>query len=234
MRRNLASLALAIVAAASMQMFSSSGARAQCTDTRACLVPIVAGGVVRCDYFLPGRVTFGSSPIQLENWEVLPGGGQADYCTPPPPPGVPVDFSFTAVAYLRYSPDGGNEWLPWITRVLVHERAVGRADGVTFDVEMLSFDIGPAEPITSVPFPDVFGFRFRESPTLISPGQTVLIDQGDGTFHSDSFFDIFTELSIDAGATWTPSDGPIHMSLGIQGPVPARRATWSSLKAHYR
>lgn len=69
MRRNLASLALAIVAAASMQMFSSSGARAQCTDTRACLVPIVAGGVVRCDYFLPGQVTVKMSK-KLSEWNV--------------------------------------------------------------------------------------------------------------------------------------------------------------------
>jgi len=46
----------------------------------------------------------------------------------------------------------------------------------------------------------------RESPTLTSTGQTTITPQGDG-FHVSSFFDVFTELSLDGGNTWTPNIG---------------------------
>ena len=53
----------------------------------------------------------------------------------------------------------------------------------------------------------------RESPTLQSTGQTKVTDNGNGTFHVDSFFDVFTELSTDGGQTWIPSQGPSHVNL---------------------
>ena len=52
-----------------------------------------------------------------------------------------------------------------------------------------------------------------------SLGKTSITDLGGGLYKIDSFFDVFTELSIDGGATWTPSVGPpVHFELG--GPVP--------------
>jgi hypothetical protein len=44
-------------------------------------------------------------------------------------------------------------------------------------------------------------------------GQTTITDNGNGTFHIDSFFDVFTELSLDGGNTWIPSDGTTHVQL---------------------
>jgi len=32
-------------------------------------------------------------------------------------------------------------------------------------------------------------------------------------FHIDSFFDVFTELSIDGGASWIPSTASTHVDL---------------------
>jgi hypothetical protein len=32
-------------------------------------------------------------------------------------------------------------------------------------------------------------------------------------FHIDSFFDVFTELSVDGGATWIPSSGATRLTL---------------------
>ena len=49
--------------------------------------------------------------------------------------------------------------------------------------------------------------------TLPSPGHTTLTTLPGGMYHIDSFFDVFTELSIDGGQTWHPSSGPAHLEL---------------------
>jgi hypothetical protein len=48
--------------------------------------------------------------------------------------------------------------------------------------------------------------EIRESPTLPSLGQTSIQPSGSG-YHIDSFFDVFTELSINGGP-WIPNDAP--------------------------
>ncbi len=64
----------------------------------------------------------------------------------------------------------------------------------TFEIEITALDlVGPA-------------VRIRESPTRQSFGQTQVTDLGAGDFRIDSFFDIFTELSLDNGQNWLPSD----------------------------
>ena len=57
------------------------------------------------------------------------------------------------------------------------------------------------------------GVMIRESPTLQSTGQTRIQDISGGLYHIDSFFDVFTELSLDGGASWIPSEGPAHVNL---------------------
>lgn len=72
----------------------------------------------------------------------------------------------------------------------------------TFNTEMLALDlIGGG------------GVRIRESPTLASTGQTTIQALGGGLFQITSFFDIFTELSLDGGQNWIPSTGSTHMEL---------------------
>jgi len=53
----------------------------------------------------------------------------------------------------------------------------------------------------------------RESPTLPSLGHTSVTDIGGGQFRIDSFFDVFTELSVDGGSSWIASAGSTHMRL---------------------
>jgi hypothetical protein len=53
----------------------------------------------------------------------------------------------------------------------------------------------------------------RESPTLASLGETTITDLGGGTYRIDSFFDIFTELSLDNGTTWIPSSSVERVEL---------------------
>jgi hypothetical protein len=81
---------------------------------------------------------------------------------------------------------------------------VGNVTG-TFNTEMLSMSLSGTTPLAP--------FMIRESPTLPSMGVTSIQDIGGGMYRIDSFFDVFTELSLDGGATWMPASGPAHMVL---------------------
>jgi hypothetical protein len=92
------------------------------------------------------------------------------------------------------------------------EKGPGNTTG-TFDTEMLSMSLtgGP-------------GLMIRESPTRASTGKTTITDIGGGMWHIDSFFDVFTELSLDGGTTWLPSnmgsDGQSHPTRVYLGGIP--------------
>jgi hypothetical protein len=89
--------------------------------------------------------------------------------------------------------------------------AVGRCptcDTGTWQTEMLQMQLVGNTPLGPV--------MIRESPTLQSLGVTEIEDIGapgpggppsDG-YHIDSFFDVFTELSVDGGTTWIPNSAP--------------------------
>ena len=83
--------------------------------------------------------------------------------------------------------------------------ATGTGTGTTdrfFDIEVVFLDV--------MTLPN--GTMIRESPTLQSTGQTRITDLPGGGYRINSFFDVFTEISLDGGQSWTPSDGPAHMS----------------------
>jgi hypothetical protein len=76
----------------------------------------------------------------------------------------------------------------------------------TFDTEMLSMSLTGNSAFGPV--------MVRESPTRPSLGKTSITDIGGGLYHIDSFFDVFTELSVDGGQTWMPdSSGPARVNL---------------------
>ncbi|MCI0332131.1 MAG: VPLPA-CTERM sorting domain-containing protein [Planctomycetes bacterium] len=80
----------------------------------------------------------------------------------------------------------------------------------TFDTEMLSMSLSGG------------GVMIRESPTRASTGKTSITDIGGGMYHIDSFFDVFTELSLDGGQTWIPKAGPRGTRVNLGGvPEPA-------------
>ena len=66
----------------------------------------------------------------------------------------------------------------------------------TFQTEMLALSLSG----TYLGAP----FMIRESPTKQSTGVTSVVPLPGGGFQIDSFFDIFTELSLDGGTTWMP------------------------------
>ena len=68
--------------------------------------------------------------------------------------------------------------------------------------------------------PGVGPFIIRESPLQSSMGVHVVTQLNDGgLYHIDSFFDVFTELSVDGGQSWIPADNPTHLQLN-PGPSP--------------
>jgi len=63
------------------------------------------------------------------------------------------------------------------------------------------------------------GVMIRESPTRHSRGETRYASSPGG-YRINSFFDVFTELSLDGGQTWSASDSPGYMELHIDPGVP--------------
>ena len=58
------------------------------------------------------------------------------------------------------------------------------------------------------------GMQIRESPTKASLGTTTILPAPGGGYTISSFFDVYTELSTDGGATWYPdTNGPCHLVL---------------------
>ncbi len=76
-----------------------------------------------------------------------------------------------------------------------------------FDTEMLQLDIAGGD------LPG--GLMLRESPSKPSLGRTSeRNDPIHPTYHIESFFDVFTEVSTDGGMTWWPAvNGPLTMTL---------------------
>ena len=66
-----------------------------------------------------------------------------------------------------------------------------------FSVEMLSLTLSGSGGSGGT-------LLLRESPTKASLGRLSVEPNGDG-FRINSFFDIFTEISLDGGTTWFPS-----------------------------
>ena len=75
----------------------------------------------------------------------------------------------------------------------------------TFNAEIVNMSLSGNTPLGPV--------LMRESPILPSPGITDITDLGGGLYHIDSFFDVFTELSLDGGMSWFPADDMIHLDL---------------------
>ena len=73
----------------------------------------------------------------------------------------------------------------------------------TIPIEMVALSL------ISVPNPAV---RLRESPTLASAGAMTMTSDGSGTGGTfDSFFDVFVELSLDGGMSWS-AQAPLQLA----------------------
>ena len=143
-------------------------------------------------------------------------GTHRDFLTshaPPPQVGGTTTHSFGSSISATYHPQNGppmNVTAPAQVTTNVTKTGGANPNAGTYSNEMVQLDIlnGTLPP----------GVMIRESPTLQSTGQTTITDIGGGQYQIDSFFDIFTELSMDGGQNWIPTtSGPVHMALNPLG-----------------
>jgi len=87
---------------------------------------------------------------------------------------------------------------------VIARNKVGHETG-TFETEIVSMSLQGITPSGLV--------QIREDPSRASTGSTDIIDIGGGLYHIDSFFDVYTELSLDGGNSWVASDSSTHMFL---------------------
>lgn len=143
-------------------------------------------------------------------------------------PGASTDHTFGSFVAAQLSVNGlppQPVFGPAVTRVRMQ---FDSQTGPTrfFDTEMLQLDIsgGP--------------LLIRESPTRASTGRTAVTDVGGGMYQIDSFFDVFTELSLDGGQTWYPSTdaagNPYAGRVMIPGTVATAPVSWSTAKGLYK
>jgi hypothetical protein len=124
---------------------------------------------------------------------------------PGPGGGAHIDSFFDI--FIEVSTDGGGTWTGatgYPARsffdIFVNHGGGGGGGAILYPMEVLSLDLSPMP-----------GVQIRESPTRASDGMTT-VRTVPGGYMIDSFFDIFTEVSMDGGHTWVPSEGPpVHM-----------------------
>ncbi len=113
--------------------------------------------------------------------------------------------TFSSQVDCEISIDNGGSFLPisapaLCTVVVTFNHVLG--DTEYYDNEMIQLDI------TGLPF----GMLVRESPTMASIGVTTIRPFSTGYMIS-SFFDVFTELSMNGGASWIPSRDDVGVPL---------------------
>lgn len=133
----------------------------------------------------------------------------------PPPDGPPaVDSFFDVFTELTFQAPGVSQTGPLSANgAWSIQRRPGLPPGepVVYDTEMLAMNLqGSALPP---------GVLIRESPTLPSRGLTTITELAGGMYRIDSFFDVFTELSIDGGQSWTPGAQPLRIVGGLPEPA---------------
>jgi len=108
---------------------------------------------------------------------------------------------------------GGSEGEPVPVELTgpVQTRVFGKAGQATgeFLAEIVSMELS-GDIIVEIQ--GVMPIVMRESPTLPSQG-VVSIEDGEAGFFIESFFDVFTELSVDGGESWMASGGSARVEL---------------------
>jgi hypothetical protein len=126
----------------------------------------------------------------------------------PPEQGQTDYHSFGSLMDLTGSINvGGDTWVPfsivgmsnWVSVIITG--TVGTPGDYSTEMEYMFLAASTPMGILMI----------RESPTLSSLGHTTFT-AAPGGYTVDSFFDVYTEISLDWGNTWIPDDnGPVHV-----------------------
>jgi len=214
--------ALCVLAAGLALVLAAPSVLAQCQTNQNCWPP--PGG---CAYPAPGPVFYPGTPgpMGIRNGEL----SDPSACAPlPPQGGSQIDSFFDIVVIIELTTDGGTNWTPYALpprpSTVRIQPPIPSGPDLFFDTEMLQLDLsGGGMPV-----------MIRESPTLPSTGRITQRDLGGGQYQLDSFFDVFTELSLDGGQSWFPSNQPLHTTTIDKSPTPTRASTWGTVKVLYR
>jgi len=130
----------------------------------------------------------------------------------------PLGWSFTTSDYLVSTqvtgPFGGGPSTVPLTGAATIEFATLSADpGQPTYVGMQILSLTATNPN----FPSIL---LRDSLTLASGGEGAVTYLNGERYNITSFFDVFTELSLDGGQTWTPSNGSMHLAGALVVPEP--------------
>jgi hypothetical protein len=75
----------------------------------------------------------------------------------------------------------------------------------TFDTELISFELQGTGAIDHV--------LVRESATATSSGTTTITEVSGGRSRVETVYDVWLDISVDGGATWTRADNAVRMRL---------------------
>ncbi|MDW8309910.1 MAG: HYR domain-containing protein, partial [Verrucomicrobiales bacterium] len=124
----------------------------------------------------------------------------------PPPPGQEQVHRFNSVLDMEVSRGDGAPFdrVSVPASVEVRVRSTQEAGNTRyFETEMLALNLVGST------------MRVRESPTRASSGRTSVRQVPEGGFRISSFFDIFTEISLDGGNTWVAALAPGRVVLEV-------------------
>jgi hypothetical protein len=159
------------------------------------------------------EITFGGVPIELVSLDLSgPTNAGGSVLLPADGASAQVASSFDGVVGLR---TGGTteHHLCGVTNhflVVGDGPGGGGSGGGVWPIEILAMQLSGN------------GFRLRESPTLKSTGHYRLTPlAGGGGYTVDSFFDVFTEISLDGGMSWNPAYSALRLNLTSIVPEPA-------------
>ena len=158
-------------------------------------------------YDSPTLVSYGTDVairnFALANWSP---------CNPPPTAIGQSDIhTYASTASFELSEDGGTSWIPAQSPAEITIKITKTGETETeefFDTEMLALNLSGGT------LPQ--GVQIRESPTKASTGET-RIQANTGEFLISSFFDVFTEISIDPAQGYVAAIQPININLS--GPI---------------
>ena len=156
---------------------------------------------------------FGAVPIEILSLSLTsPPATMATVPLPPPGSMATIDSFFDVFTELSVNPGSPPFAIDSFFDITYRIAGGGGSGGSggfapegTWPIELLAMNL-VGNP------PGLGPIMIRESPTLASVGQHTLHpmpgtpSMPDGMLFIDSFFDVFTELSIDGGQTWTPAD----------------------------
>jgi PKD repeat protein len=169
-------------------------------------------------------LTYGPGVMKLRN-PVL--GSFTDCYAPPIGIGQSITRSLGTTITFEISANGGLTWdlMHSPAEMTIRLTKTDENDSISFfESEMLQLNIGGG----TLP-PGIIG---RESPVLASTGLTKISipNPGTGDYSIESFFDIFTELSIDGGITWLAanSSGRVKLKKSVTVTVTGGTATAGS------